>query len=79
MTHNLALKLEERYTYKDYMTWNDNNYWELIDGIAIRWLLLLPDIRWYQFELSRQFGEITFWISPVRFCRSFRSQITIRR
>ena len=34
MQNNLALKLEERYTYKDYVTWNDNQYWELIDGVA---------------------------------------------
>jgi len=33
MDANLALK-QERYTYKDYMTWDDNEAWELIDGIA---------------------------------------------
>ncbi|MEQ8222023.1 MAG: Uma2 family endonuclease [Candidatus Eremiobacterota bacterium] len=34
MQHNLAMKLEERYTYKDYINWDDSEYWELIDGIA---------------------------------------------
>jgi Uma2 family endonuclease len=34
MSHNLAMKIQEIYTYKDYMTWNDNHYWELIDGVA---------------------------------------------
>ena len=34
MDGNLALKMHERYTYKDYMEWDDNEHWELIDGIA---------------------------------------------
>ena len=45
MQSNLALNLEERYTYKDYMTWNDNQYWELIDGIAYQ---MAPPIRKHQ-------------------------------
>jgi len=57
MQHNLALKLEERYTYKDYMTWNDNKYWELIDGIAYQ---MAPPSRKHQNvsgELFRQFAN----------------------
>ncbi len=30
----LALKLEERYCYGDYLTWDDEQRWELIDGVA---------------------------------------------
>ncbi len=30
----LALKLEERYSYGDYLAWDDGERWELIDGIA---------------------------------------------
>ena len=29
----VALKLEERFTYGDYVTWQDNERWELIDGV----------------------------------------------
>jgi len=29
-----ALKLEEKYTYADYYTWDDGKRWELIDGFA---------------------------------------------
>ena len=30
----LALKLEETYTYGDYLQWDDGERWELIDGVA---------------------------------------------
>ena len=30
----LALKLKERYCYGDYLTWDDEQRWELIDGVA---------------------------------------------
>ena len=29
----LALKREERFTYGDYLTWDDDQRWELIDGV----------------------------------------------
>jgi Uma2 family endonuclease len=29
-----ALKRQEKYTYADYLTWDDGERWELIDGIA---------------------------------------------
>jgi Uma2 family endonuclease len=29
----VALKLEERFTYGDYVTWDDGERWELIDGV----------------------------------------------
>ncbi len=29
----LSLKVEERYSYGDYLTWDDDQRWELIDGI----------------------------------------------
>ncbi len=30
----LALKKEKRYTYSDYITWPDEERWEIIDGVA---------------------------------------------
>ena len=29
----LARKLDERFTYGDYLTWDDGKRWELIDGV----------------------------------------------
>jgi len=29
-----AIKRDERYTYADYLTWSDDERWELIDGVA---------------------------------------------
>jgi hypothetical protein len=29
----VAMKREERFTYGDYVTWDDGERWELIDGI----------------------------------------------
>jgi Uma2 family endonuclease len=57
MQYNLAIKLEERYTYKDYMTWNDNQYWELIDGVAYQ--MAPPATRHQDIsgELHRQFAN----------------------
>jgi Uma2 family endonuclease len=54
MQHNLALKLEERYTYKDYMTWNDNKFWELIDGIAYQ---MAPPSRKHQLASGALFNK----------------------
>ena len=30
----LAKKLNERYTYQDYLNWSDDERWEIIDGVA---------------------------------------------
>ena len=57
MPHNLALKLEEKYTYKNYITWNDNKFWELIDGVAYQ---MAPPTRQHQDILTKlllQFGN----------------------
>jgi len=56
---NLALKLEDRYTYKDYMTWNDNQYWELIDGIAYQ---MAPPTRKHQNISTNILGEFYLYL-----------------
>ncbi len=57
MQHNLAVKLDEKYTYKDYMTWDDSEYWELIDGIAYQ---MAPPSTRHQ-DISRNIsGEFTY-------------------
>ena len=34
MTTSPRLKPVERFTYSDYLTWSDDERWELIDGVA---------------------------------------------
>jgi len=57
METNLALKLEERYTYGDYLLWPDGERWQIIDGIAYD--MSPAPILEHQLilnELSRQFS-----------------------
>ena len=32
--NNLARKIDKKYSYADYLTWNDEGRWEIIDGVA---------------------------------------------
>jgi hypothetical protein len=34
MTSSPGLKVQERFTYADYITWPDDERWELIYGVA---------------------------------------------
>mgnify|MGYP001048580708 CR=1 FL=1 len=34
MKNNLAFKQQQEFTYRDYLTWPDNERWQIIDGIA---------------------------------------------
>ncbi len=54
----LALKLEERYSYGDYLTWDDEQRWELIDGISYN-MSPAPNRRHQgiSMELSAQFHD----------------------
>lgn len=36
MTALPKLKDKERFTYSDYLTWPDDERWEVIDGVHIR-------------------------------------------
>ena len=54
----LALKLEERFTYGDYLTWDDGERWELIDGVPYN-MSPAPRVRHQRIlgELYRQFAN----------------------
>jgi Uma2 family endonuclease len=54
----LALQLKERFTYGDYLTWNDDERWELIDGVPYN-MSPAPRARHQQIlgELHLQFGN----------------------
>ena len=53
----LALKLEERFTYGDYLTWDDGERWELIDGVPYN-MSPAPTVRHQAIsrELSTEFA-----------------------
>lgn len=66
-----ARKQDENYTYGDYLTWDDGERWELIDGVAYN--MTPAPSRWHQdilMELSRQFStflldkECTVYAAP---------------
>jgi Uma2 family endonuclease len=54
----LARKLEERFTYGDYLTWDDDERWELIDGVPYN-MSPAPRARHQRTlgELHRQFAN----------------------
>jgi len=54
----LALKLEDRFTYGDYLTWDDDERWELIDGVPYN-MSPSPKVAHQRIllELGRQFAN----------------------
>jgi Uma2 family endonuclease len=57
----LARKLDERFTYGDYLTWDDDERWELIDGVPYS-MSPAPRFRHQRIlgELHRQFANGLF-------------------
>jgi len=51
-----ARKMDQRYTYRDYRTWPEDERWELIDGTA--YLMGAPSVahQWIVSELIRKIG-----------------------
>ena len=74
MHHNLAIKLEERYTYKDYITWNDDTYWELIDGIAYQ---MAPPKRKHQ-DISGVLHYIFYDYLKDKTCKVYHAPFGVR-
>lgn len=74
MQHNLAVKLDEKYTYKDYMTWDDSEYWELIDGIAYQ---MAPPSTRHQ-DISRNIsGEFYIYLKD-KTCKVYTAPFGVR-
>lgn len=48
---NLAKNIKQKYTYKDYTTWPENERWELIQGIPFN---MSPDLP----EFIKKFWEL---------------------
>ena len=57
MAHtNLAEKLDERFTYGQYLKWDDGERWELIDGVPYN--MTPAPVRWHQGILMRVSSRI---------------------
>ena len=70
-----AIKLEERYTYKDYLTWSDDERWELINGIAYN--MSPAPTRWHQ-ELSGDlFKQIAVFLDNKP-CKTYAAPFDVR-
>ncbi len=71
----LARKLDEQFTYGDYLTWDDDERWELIDGIPYG-MAPAPRLRHQGIlmELSRQFAN--YLVDKP--CRLFAAPFDVR-
>ena len=69
-----ALRQDKKYTYEDYMSWSEDERWELIDGTA--YMLAAPSIAHQRIssELHRQLANFLFG-KP---CEVFHAAITVR-
>jgi len=78
----LALKNNtDHWTYKDYLTWPDDERWELIDGVAYPWngihaMSPGPELshQSVSFEIARQIGN---YLKGKR-CRAFTAPFDVR-
>ena len=71
----VALKLEERFTYGDYVTWDDDERWELIDGVPYN-MSPAPRARHQQIlvDLIRQFAS---WLKDKP-CQVYAAPFDVR-
>ena len=74
MAHNLALKIDRKYTYKDYMTWNDDKFWELIDGIPYQ---MAPPSTKHQRVLGMLFNQFQNYLMGKK-CEVFVAPFGVR-
>lgn len=65
---------DQKYTYSDYRTWNDDNRYELIDGIV--YMMASPSVehQMISFEISRQLGNFLLG----KMCRAFAAPFDVR-
>jgi Uma2 family endonuclease len=71
---NLAYKLEESYTYADYLSWNDDERYELIDGIA--YMMAAPSITHQR--ISRELLGALWEFLRDRKCEVFAAPFDVR-
>ena len=71
----LVRKLDERFTYGDYLAWDDGERWELIDGVPYN-MSPAPRVRHQQIlvDLIRQFAS---WLKDKP-CQVFAAPFDVR-
>ena len=69
-----ALKNDKHYTYADYLTWDDDRRWELIDGVA--YLMSAPT--WEHQRISGElYGQLWLFLKKTP-CRVFHAPFDVR-
>ena len=71
---NLALKLDKRYTYADYVLWDNDTRWELIDGIP--YAMSAPSLS-HQEVIGNIFAQFHSLLRG-KSCRPFISPVDVR-
>jgi Uma2 family endonuclease len=71
----LALKREERFTYGDYLTWDDDERWELIDGSPYN-MSPAPTVA-HQLILGELYFQFSAWLKDKR-CRPYLAPFDVR-
>ena len=71
---NLAYKLEDCFTYADYLSWDDDERFEIIDGVA--YMMASPTER-HQ-AISWELGGIIFRYLEGKPCRGFTAPFDVR-
>jgi Uma2 family endonuclease len=69
-----AVKKQERYTYADYLTWDDSVRYELIDGVP--YMMAAPTVE-HQRVSSELHGQLWSFLKG-KSCRPFTSPIDVR-
>jgi Uma2 family endonuclease len=70
-----AIKIKERYTYKDYVNWPDDERWELINGTAYN--MSPAPTRWHQEASGELFKQIAVFLDN-RPCKVFAAPFDVR-
>ena len=71
---NLAYKLEEKYTYTDYLSWDTSTRYEIIDGVA--YAMASPTV--LHQEISRELMVLLYDFLKGKPCKVFAAPFDVR-
>ena len=71
----VALKREERFTYGDYLTWDDDERWEIIDGVPYD--MSPAPAPTHQLILGELYLQFSLWLKGKP-CRLFLAPFDVR-
>ncbi|MEQ8221807.1 MAG: Uma2 family endonuclease, partial [Candidatus Eremiobacterota bacterium] len=72
---NLARKLEKKFSYADYLTWPEDERWEIIDGIAYNMSPSPSDI--HQEVISQLLTELNLYFREKK-CKVYPAPFDLR-